>query len=48
MCGWIVEYVPAVQARAAGEMDALPPGSALRALIEDYGELRARIRGACE
>lgn len=47
MCGWVVEYPPAMQARAAEELDALPSGSALRVLAEDYGELRARIRAAC-
>lgn len=47
MCGWIAEYPPGMQARAAEEIDALPDGSALRVLIEDYGELRARIRAAC-
>jgi hypothetical protein len=47
MCGWVVEYSPAIQARAADELDALAPGSALRVLVDDYGELRARIRAAC-
>ncbi|WP_297856806.1 hypothetical protein [Elioraea sp.] len=47
MCGWLAEYAPAMQARAAEELDALPSGSALRVLAEDYGELRARIRAAC-
>jgi alkanesulfonate monooxygenase SsuD/methylene tetrahydromethanopterin reductase-like flavin-dependent oxidoreductase (luciferase family) len=46
-CGWLVEYPPAVQARAAAELEALAPGAALRALVEDYGELRARLRAAC-
>lgn len=47
MCGWLAEYAPAAQARAAEELDALPSGSALRVLAEDYGELRTRIRAAC-
>lgn len=47
MCGWVVEYPPAMQARAADELGALPVGSALARLLEDYGELRARIRAAC-
>lgn len=47
MCGWVVEYTPAAQARAADELDLLPPDGALRVLIEDYGELRTRIRAAC-
>jgi hypothetical protein len=36
-----------MQARAADELGALPVGSALARLLEDYGELRARIRAAC-
>jgi hypothetical protein len=47
MCGWIEAYPPALQARAAAELDALPPGAALARLVEDYGALRARIRAAC-
>jgi hypothetical protein len=47
MCGWLVTYAPALQARAANELDALPDGAALRVLVDDYGELRARIRAAC-
>ena len=47
MCGWLVAYTPAMQARAADELNALPAGSALRVLVDDYGELRARIRAAC-
>jgi hypothetical protein len=48
MCGWLVEYPRAMQMRAADELDALPIGASLRVLIEDYGELRARIRAACQ
>jgi hypothetical protein len=48
MCGWVVEYQPAMQARAAAELGVLPRDAALRVLVEDYGELRARIRGSCE
>ena len=47
-CDWLVPYAPAFQARAATELDALPDHSAVRVLIEDYGELRARIRAACQ
>lgn len=47
ICDWLVEYSPAMQTRAAAELDALPAGSALRVLVDDYGELRARIRAAC-
>jgi Asp-tRNA(Asn)/Glu-tRNA(Gln) amidotransferase A subunit family amidase len=35
------------QARAAAEISALPVGAALLRLIEDYGEMRARLRAAC-
>lgn len=47
MCDWLVAYSPSIQQRAATELDALPPASALRVLVDDYGELRARIRAAC-
>jgi hypothetical protein len=36
-----------MQQRAADELAALPPDSVLARMIEDYGELRARIRGTC-
>jgi hypothetical protein len=42
-----VPYPLEFQRRAAAELVALPPGSALARMIDDYGELRARIRGAC-
>ena len=48
MCGWLVPYTPAFQTRAAAELAALEPASAIARLVEDYGELRARIRAACE
>ena len=47
VCPEIVQYDPAFQWRAADEIDALPAGSALGVLIEDYLHLRDRIR-ACE
>lgn len=50
----LVDYPAAFQAQAATELDALPspcplhaPGddcSTLATMIEDYGELRARVR----
>lgn len=50
----LVDYPPAFQARAAEELEALGPGcplhapgeecSTLATMIEDYGELRARVR----
>jgi hypothetical protein len=47
LCPVLVPYPAEVQLRAADELAALPPDSVLARLIEDYGELRARIRGAC-
>lgn len=46
-CFALVPYSPAVQVRAAEELAALPDGSVLARMIDDYGDLRARIRGAC-
>ncbi len=46
-CPTLAPYPPPLQARAADELDRLPPDAALRRLIEDYGELRARLRAAC-
>ena len=50
----LVDYPPAFQARAAEELQALAPAcplheasgacSSLAPMIEDYGELRARVR----
>lgn len=50
----LVDYPPAFQARAAEELEALGPGCPLHAvgegcstiatMVEDYGELRARVR----
>lgn len=50
----LADYPPAFQRRAAAELQALPPAcplhapeagcSALARMIEDYGELRARVR----
>lgn len=47
VCDWLRTYTADFQARAAGELDALPTASALRVLVDDYGELRARIRSQC-
>jgi hypothetical protein len=47
LCQALVPYPPEVQRRAADELAVLPPDSALARMIDDYGELRARIRGAC-
>lgn len=45
-CPPLVAYSPEEQARAADSLEALPPGAALRKMIDDYGTLRAMIR-AC-
>lgn len=47
VCDWLRAYSRDFQARAAGELEALKTPSALRTMIEDYGELRARIRAVC-
>lgn len=46
-CLALVPYSHAVQVQAAEELAALPTGSTLARMIDDYGDLRARIRGAC-
>lgn len=46
-CFALVPYSHEMQARAAEELAALHAGTVLVRMIEDYGELRARIRGAC-
>jgi hypothetical protein len=47
VCEALVIYDRQTQARAAAEISALPAGAALLRLIEDYGEMRARLRAAC-
>ena len=46
-CFALVPYDARSQQRAAEELAALPDGSVLARMIDDYGDLRARIRGAC-
>ena len=46
-CLTLVPYSHSVQMQAAEELAALPAGSILARVIDDYGDLRARIRGAC-
>lgn len=46
-CFALVPYSHAMQVQAAEEVAALPAGSALVRMIDDYGDLRARISGAC-
>ncbi|WP_211848614.1 hypothetical protein [Neoroseomonas eburnea] len=46
-CFALVPYDARSQQRAAEELAALQDGSVLARMIDDYGDLRARIRGAC-
>jgi hypothetical protein len=46
VCIPVVAYSPAVQAKAADELDKLPPGSVLAQMIVDYGAMRDAAR-AC-
>ena len=46
-CFALVPYYHAAQVQAAEELAALPAGTVLARMIDDYGDLRARIRGAC-
>jgi hypothetical protein len=46
VCPSLFTYTPEEQARAADELDALPPDSMVATLVEDYGVVRAEIR-AC-
>ena len=43
-CPTLFSYSDEFQAKAAGEMDALPEGSALAKLVGDYGVVRAETR----
>ena len=47
ICFALVPYSHAMQVQAAEELAALHGGSVLARMIDDYGDLRARIRGAC-
>ena len=47
-CPALAPYSPAVQNMAAVELNSLPRESVIAKMIEDYGDLRARIRAACE
>lgn len=44
VCPAIVDYSPGIQAEAADEILALPPGSVLVQFMQDYASLRARLR----
>lgn len=47
VCFALVPYDGQTQRHAAEALAALPDGSVLVRMIDDYGDLRARIRGAC-
>ena len=47
VCFALVPYDVQTQHRAAEELAELPDGTVLARMIDDYGDLRARIRGAC-
>jgi hypothetical protein len=47
VCPSIVEYTEAFQMRAASEIEMLAEGSAVLVLIQDYSQLRDRVR-ACK
>jgi hypothetical protein len=46
-CFALVPYDSRSQRQAAEELAALPNASTLARMIDDYGDLRSRIRGAC-
>lgn len=43
-CPPVVEYSREQQARAAGELEALPPGAELREMMADYKRTRDQLR----
>lgn len=45
-CAPVVEYSQAEQARAAGEVEALPEGAVIVRMLCDYAVLRDQVR-AC-
>lgn len=47
ICPAIVEYDAQTQSQAADELDALPAGSVLPRFMQDYRDLRAKLR-ACK
>jgi outer membrane murein-binding lipoprotein Lpp len=48
VCPALVEYDQSTRNRAAEEIERLPPGSALAAMIADYAALRAAVRACRE
>lgn len=43
-CPPVVEYAAAEQARAAGELEALPEGAVVVRMLSDYAVLRDQVR----
>jgi len=43
-CPPVVEYSPALQARAAEELHLLPDGSAIEGILSDYAVMREQAR----
>lgn len=46
-CVSLIHYNRETQALAARELAALPGDSVIARMIDDYGDLRARMRSAC-
>ncbi|MDO5704248.1 MAG: hypothetical protein Q4G49_04125 [Paracoccus sp. (in: a-proteobacteria)] len=46
-CPPVVEYSREVQARAASEVEALPPGAVIEGMLADYHVMRRQAR-ACQ
>jgi hypothetical protein len=46
-CPAVTEFPPAMQAKAAAELDALPPGAALPAMLDAMAADRAFNRAIC-
>lgn len=43
-CPPLADYPPEVQAKAASEIEAMPPGAVIPGFIADYGMLRKKCR----
>ena len=43
-CPPLADYPPEVQAKAADEIEAMPPGAVIPGFIADYGMLRKKCR----
>ena len=43
-CPDLADYLPEVQAKAASEIEAMPPGAVIPGFIADYGMLRKKCR----